>query len=67
MPCTFARASVYRYFFRQRDWEWIDKGVFGNDDLTNAKRYYYSYYYSETKPTNTGKYWHYVDGEPTPW
>ena len=25
------------------------------------------YYYSETKPTTTGNYWHYVDGVPTIW
>jgi hypothetical protein len=25
------------------------------------------YYYSETKPTQAGQYWHYVDGMPTIW
>ena len=25
------------------------------------------YYYSESEPTETGKFWHYVDGVPTPW
>ena len=25
------------------------------------------YYYSETQPAESGKFWHYVDGEPTPW
>jgi hypothetical protein len=25
------------------------------------------YYYSETKPTVQGNYWHYVDGVPTVW
>ena len=25
------------------------------------------YYYSETKPTTEGNYWHYVDGVPTVW
>ena len=25
------------------------------------------YYYSEEKPTEEGRYWHYVDGKPTPW
>ena len=34
-----------------------------NTKLTNATRYYYS----ETKPTTSGKYWHYVDGVPTKW
>ena len=25
------------------------------------------YYYSESKPTGSGNYWHYVDGKPTVW
>ena len=25
------------------------------------------YYYSETEPSEVGRYWHYVDGVPTPW
>ena len=25
------------------------------------------YFYSETKPTGEGHYWHYLDGVPTPW
>jgi len=25
------------------------------------------YFYSETAPTAEGNFWHYVDGEPTPW
>jgi hypothetical protein len=25
------------------------------------------YYYSESAPTEDGDFWHYVDGEPTPW
>ncbi len=25
------------------------------------------YYYSETEPTDSGNYWHYVDGVPTAW
>ena len=27
----------------------------------------YVYYYSETEPTTTGNYWHYVNGVPTIW
>jgi len=34
-----------------------------NSDLTSATRYYYS----ETEPTESGNYWHYVDGVPTKW
>ena len=37
----------------------IDK----NDELTSAT----IYYYSETQPTETGNYWHYVNGEPIIW
>ncbi len=34
-----------------------------NEKLTNAT----IYYYSETQPTESGNYWHYVDGIPTKW
>lgn len=34
-----------------------------NPGLNGASRYYYS----ETQPSTDGKYWHYVDGVPTPW
>ena len=44
------------------DWARISIGN-GNSHLTNATRYYYS----ETQPTTTGNYWHYVDGVPTKW
>ena len=43
------------------DWEKIS--INNNSDLTNATRYYYS----ESKPTGSGNYWHYVDGKPTVW
>jgi hypothetical protein len=33
------------------------------EELLNATRYYYS----ETKPTEEGNYWHYVDGEIIEW
>lgn len=35
----------------------------GESALTGAT----IYYYSETQPTTTGNYWHYVDGVPTIW
>jgi len=34
-----------------------------NKELLDAERYYFS----EEQPTGSGKYWHYVDGKPTPW
>lgn len=44
---------------------WRDIDInYGNTYLTNATRYYYS----KTRPTDmTYKYWHYVNGVPTPW
>ena len=44
------------------EWSAISIGSY-NDDLTSATRYYYS----ETQPTTTGNFWHYVDGVPTKW
>lgn len=44
------------------EWNQIRKGMY-NDELTSASRYYYS----ETKPTTSGNYWHYVDGVVTKW
>ena len=46
------------------DWNKIDINNNGNDKLTSATRYYYS----ETKPTESGNYWHYNDnGEIEEW
>ena len=45
--------------------EWSGISIIGswNYNLTGATRYYYS----ETEPTTSGNYWHYVGGVPTPW
>ena len=45
--------------------EWDDISISPTDNsyLTNATRYYYS----ESEPTESGNYWHYVDGVPTKW
>ena len=53
--------NVY-YHGTAEDWANMSIGL-SNDFLTNATRYYYS----ETQPTETGNYWHYVDGEVTVW
>ena len=55
MPRVYYKGTV-------SDWSSILIDSF-NKPLTNATRYYYS----ETKPTTTGNYWHYVDGVPTKW
>ena len=53
--------DVY-YTGTQEQWEVISIGS-DNTSLTDANRYYYS----ETQPTTSGNYWHYVDGVPTKW
>jgi hypothetical protein len=58
--CT-ALTKVY-YKGTATDWGSIDIKD-GNDYLKNATRYYYS----ATKPTTSGNYWHYVDGEIFEW
>lgn len=51
------------------DWANVDAGgasnnhhLFGNQYLVDPRCYY-----SETEPTTSGNYWHYVDGVPTMW
>lgn len=58
--CT-ALKTVY-YKGTAADWGKISIGS-DNSYITNTKRYYYS----ESKPTGSGNYWHYVDGKPTVW
>ena len=53
--------TVY-YTGTESEWNAINVGA-NNDSLTNATRYYYS----ETKPTVSGNYWHYVDGKVVVW
>ena len=53
--------GVY-YCGLSNDWTKISIGH-TNAPLTSATRYYYS----ETQPTTTGNYWHYVEGVPTKW
>ncbi len=53
--------TVY-YGVTASDWATISIDS-SNSYLTNANRYSYS----ETQPTTTGNFWHYVDGMPTKW
>ncbi len=57
--------SVY-YKGTVEDWDSININDDGNDDLTSATRYYYIENEGDV-PQDNGKYWHYVDGVPTPW
>ena len=44
--------------------EWSEVSIsLNNSDLTSAT----IYYYSESKPTEAGNFWHYVDGVPNVW
>lgn len=56
-----ALTSVY-YYGTEEQWNTITIGSY-NSALRGATRYYYS----ETQPTTSGNYWHYVNGIPTPW
>ncbi len=56
--------NLSKVYYNGTEEEWggisIESGNYG---LTGAT----IYYYSETEPTTSGNYWHYVDGVPTPW
>ena len=57
-----SKLEIVYYGGSAQEWNKIKIG-YSNSDCTSAKRYYFS----ETKPTTSGNYWHYVDGVPTPW
>lgn len=62
---VFSECSVLdRVYYKgtQKDWNNTQWG-YGNSNLTNATRYYYS----EDEPVSEGNYWHYVDGEIVEW
>lgn len=61
---SWCRNLMHVYYFGSPT-EWSNIRInLDNSALTSATRYYYS----ETQPTDTTyKYWHYVDGVPTPW
>ena len=54
--------SVY-YKGTASEWSSISINSTENSYLTDATRYYYS----ETNPTSSGRYWHYVYGKVTVW
>ena len=60
--------NIRRIYYKGTSTDWnkidIDKAPFEDSYFTNS---FYRYYYSETKPTISGNYWHYVDGVPTIW
>ena len=58
--CT-ALENVF-YLGTETEWNTITIAD-GNECLTNAT----IYFYSNTKPTGVGNFWHFVDGVPTVW
>lgn len=50
------------YIGSEAEWNLISIGS-GNEFFETVK----VYYYSESTPTVDGDFWHYVDGQPTPW
>ena len=46
-------------FYYGDEFSWLNKMLNFNYDNV--------YFYSDTEPTSSGNYWHYVDGEPTIW
>lgn len=64
--CTFCHCeSLSRVYYEGTQYQWENNiNIHStNDSLKNAS----IFYYSEAEPTELGNYWHYVDGEPTPW
>ena len=52
------------YKGNEESWNKITQYSWGLPNyIMEAKRYYYS----STKPTESGNYWHYVDNKPTSW
>ena len=56
--------SLERVYYKGTASDW--KKIFIHSENT-ALRKATRFCYSETKPTRSGNYWHYVDGEPTVW
>ena len=65
MDCT----SLSKVYYKGSPSDWDSKVTIteynscSGEELLNATRYYYS----DTKPTTEGNYWHYVDGDIIEW
>ena len=60
--CSFLKTIYYQG--SMEEWEAMSIDLEENKDLIYAVRYYYS----ETKPTESGNFWHYgEDGEIAEW
>lgn len=61
---AFSSCAAFEHFFYKGSNEEFKKvEVHRKSELEDSK----IYYYSETEPTESGNYWHYVDNVPTVW
>ena len=61
---AFYGCSITNVYYKGATSKWSNITINTNNDvLTDATRYYYS----ETEPTTSGYFWHYVDGVVTIW
>ncbi len=61
---VFLNCTAFEHFFyKGTNVEFKNVKVDQNSKLEDSK----IYYYSETEPTESGNYWHYVDDVPTVW
>ena len=58
--------SLARVYYKGTETDWNEIFIYSTDN-ERLTRYARRYYYSETQPTISGKYWHYVNGVPTVW
>ncbi|MBR6688176.1 MAG: leucine-rich repeat domain-containing protein, partial [Clostridia bacterium] len=57
-------SGLNKVYYKGNSTEWGNITVDGNNTpLSKATRYYYS----ESQPTESGNFWHYVDGEIEIW
>ena len=54
-----------KVYYEGTEAQWSENGLdIGTEELL---RYAEIYFYSETRPEDSGNYWHYVDGIPQLW
>lgn len=61
---AFSSSNVIKMFYKGTESQW--SSITFEDNIDDSQKTQV-YYYSETKPTGSGNYWHYVDDVPTVW
>lgn len=56
-------SSLTSVYYKGTASEWLQININASAYIAEKERYYYS----ESEPTSSGNYWHYVDGTPTKW